>query len=53
MQTRILGQSLEVTALGSGCTNLNWAYGPATDKQLRTDFLIDGGVIAAMRGDTP
>jgi len=33
MQTRTLGQNLEVTALGFGCMNLNWAYGPATDKQ--------------------
>ncbi len=33
MQTRTLGQDLEVTALGFGCMNLNWAYGPPTDKR--------------------
>jgi aryl-alcohol dehydrogenase-like predicted oxidoreductase len=33
MQKRKLGNSgLEVTALGLGCMNLNWAYGPATEK---------------------
>jgi aryl-alcohol dehydrogenase-like predicted oxidoreductase len=29
---RKLGGTLEVSALGLGCMNLNWAYGPATDK---------------------
>jgi hypothetical protein len=34
MQKRTLGKSgLEVSALGVGCMNLNWAYGPAPDKQ--------------------
>ena len=34
MQKRTLGNSnLEVSAVGLGCMNLNWAYGPATDKQ--------------------
>lgn len=33
MQMRELGRSgLTVSALGLGCMNLNWAYGPATDK---------------------
>jgi aryl-alcohol dehydrogenase-like predicted oxidoreductase len=33
MQKRKLGTSgLEVTALGLGCMNLNWAYGPATER---------------------
>jgi aryl-alcohol dehydrogenase-like predicted oxidoreductase len=33
MQKRTLGKSgLAVTALGLGCMNLNWAYGPATPK---------------------
>jgi aryl-alcohol dehydrogenase-like predicted oxidoreductase len=33
MQKRTLGNSgLDVSALGLGCMNLNWAYGPATDK---------------------
>jgi aryl-alcohol dehydrogenase-like predicted oxidoreductase len=34
MQQRKLGtHGPEVSALGLGCMNLNWAYGPATDKQ--------------------
>jgi aryl-alcohol dehydrogenase-like predicted oxidoreductase len=34
MRKRTLGRSgLEVSALGLGCMNLNWAYGPATDRQ--------------------
>jgi aryl-alcohol dehydrogenase-like predicted oxidoreductase len=34
MQKRTLGNSnLEVSAVGLGCMNLNWAYGPPTDKQ--------------------
>jgi aryl-alcohol dehydrogenase-like predicted oxidoreductase len=34
MQTRTLGQSgLTVSALGFGCMGLNFAYGPALDKQ--------------------
>jgi aryl-alcohol dehydrogenase-like predicted oxidoreductase len=33
MQTRKLGtHGPEVSALGLGCMNLNWAYGPATDR---------------------
>jgi len=32
MRTRTLGQ-LEVSALGYGCMNLNWAYGPPADRQ--------------------
>jgi aryl-alcohol dehydrogenase-like predicted oxidoreductase len=32
MQNRTLGTSgLQVSALGLGCMNLNWAYGPATE----------------------
>ncbi len=43
MQKRILGQGLEVSALGLGCMGLSFAYGPATDKQdasklIRTAF---------------
>src|SRR4051794_235597 len=34
MQKRKLGKSgLEVSALGFGCMNMSWAYGPAVDKQ--------------------
>jgi aryl-alcohol dehydrogenase-like predicted oxidoreductase len=33
MQMRTLGDNVEVSALGLGCMNLNWAYGPATDRQ--------------------
>ena len=32
MQTRTLGQSLEVSALGLGCMSMTSAYGPAADK---------------------
>ncbi|MCC6453626.1 MAG: aldo/keto reductase [Caldilineaceae bacterium] len=33
MQKRTLGNSkLEVSAIGFGCMNLSWAYGPPTDK---------------------
>lgn len=34
MQKRKLGKSgLEVSALGLGCMNFAWAYGPPTDRQ--------------------
>ena len=33
MQKRILGQSLEVSALGLGCMGLNFGYGRVTNKQ--------------------
>jgi aryl-alcohol dehydrogenase-like predicted oxidoreductase len=32
MQKRILGQNLEVSALGLGCMGIRSAYGPAADK---------------------
>jgi aryl-alcohol dehydrogenase-like predicted oxidoreductase len=32
MQKRILGQSLEVSALGLGCMSMSSAYGPAAGK---------------------
>ena len=32
MDKRILGKSLEVSALGLGCMGLNYGYGPATEK---------------------
>jgi aryl-alcohol dehydrogenase-like predicted oxidoreductase len=32
MQTRTLGQGLEVSALGLGCMGLSHGYGPATDR---------------------
>ena len=43
MQTRTLGNGLEVSALGLGCMGLSFGYGPATDKQdaiklIRTAF---------------
>jgi len=33
MQTRKLGQSLEVSAIGLGCMSMSFGYGPAADKQ--------------------
>jgi aryl-alcohol dehydrogenase-like predicted oxidoreductase len=33
MNTRILGNGLEVSALGLGCMNMTQVYGPAADKQ--------------------
>jgi len=33
MQKRMLGNSLEVSALGLGCMGLSYGYGPAIDKQ--------------------
>jgi aryl-alcohol dehydrogenase-like predicted oxidoreductase len=33
MEKRILGNGLEVSALGLGCMGLSFGYGPATEKQ--------------------
>ena len=47
MQTRLLGDGLEVSALGYGCMGLSYAYGPATDIHSATRLLraaVDQGV---------
>jgi aryl-alcohol dehydrogenase-like predicted oxidoreductase len=42
MQTRKLGKSgLEVSALGFGCMGLNFAYGPALEKQAAITLIRD------------
>ncbi|RZJ88088.1 MAG: aldo/keto reductase [Brevundimonas sp.] len=47
MQTRKLGASLEVSALGFGCMGLSFGYGPATDTQTGVALIraaVDKGV---------
>ncbi len=48
MQKRKLGKSnLEVSALGFGCMGLNFAYGPALDRQKAISLIraaVDRGV---------
>ena len=48
MQKRKLGQSgLEVSALGFGCMGLNFAYGPAIDRQVAISLIratVDRGI---------
>lgn len=39
MQTRKLGASLEVSAIGLGCMGLSFAYGPAPEKQQAISLL--------------
>ena len=47
MQTRKLGASLEVSALGFGCMGLSFGYGPATDTETGVKLIraaVDKGV---------
>lgn len=47
MQTRTLGTSLEVTALGLGCMGMSFSYGPAPDRQAMIKLIrtaVDEGV---------
>ena len=47
MQTRTLGQGLEVSALGLGCMGLSMAYGPPTERQAAIALIrraVDHGV---------
>lgn len=41
MQTRTLGNSLEVSALGLGCMGMSSAYGPPADKQAMIQLIRD------------
>lgn len=47
MEKRILGNGLEVSALGLGCMGLSFGYGPATDKKEAISLLhaaVDKGI---------
>jgi aryl-alcohol dehydrogenase-like predicted oxidoreductase len=47
MQTRTLGQGLEVSALGLGCMGLSMAYGPPTERNFAIALIrraVDNGV---------
>lgn len=47
MNTRILGQNLEVSELGLGCMGLTFGYGPATDEKQAIDLIqkaYDSGI---------
>jgi aryl-alcohol dehydrogenase-like predicted oxidoreductase len=47
MQTRKLGSSLEVSAMGLGCMGMSWSYGPAKDEDEMIALLraaVDRGV---------
>src|SRR5271156_4929141 len=47
MQTRKLGNKLEVSALGLGCMGMSFSYGPPKDKREMTALLraaVDRGV---------
>jgi len=39
MQTRKLGNTLEVSSIGLGCMGLSHAYGPATDRQTAIELI--------------
>ena len=39
MQTRVLGQGLEVSALGLGCMGLSQSYGPVPDRHEAVDLI--------------
>lgn len=41
MQTRILGQGMEVSAIGLGCMGLSGSYGPILDRSESNRFLRD------------
>jgi aryl-alcohol dehydrogenase-like predicted oxidoreductase len=52
MQKRILGQNLEVSALGLGCMGMSSAYGPAADKGEMIKMLLAAHDLGVTHFDT-
>ncbi|MET0290177.1 MAG: aldo/keto reductase [Pseudoxanthomonas sp.] len=52
MKTRILGQQLEVSAIGLGCMGMSAGYGPAADKQDMIKLIRDAVECGVTHFDT-